>query len=543
VSLPAIGRSAANHRGYHTGVVKWRVLILAAGAALLLIYSRLITFIPDGITYGAIEAARNLAEGRGLVTQAGPAAFVPYYRDLTPPFPYLWYPLVPIVTSALFSIFGVHQRLIVVFPTVMYLLSGIAVFELGRRLFNPVTGVLAALTVLVQPFMLETAARENFTDPVLVGLLVSAVLVVFVASADETRRPLRWLAAGGVLFGLCQYARSAATALYVPMLFLVALAAPRRRARWAGVFLLACLVTQVPLFVWNMRHIGRLTFTPGYLFVSQTPSFPAQSAIVSVLPRDFPIFSQHAGEVLVKWISQLWVHYKYFFTMTSPLLMVGAMLFGARRVPERQRVLWIFTVALYLTIATLNSLYIWDNRYLLPVVPFVAILGVEFIRETLAAAPFPASVRMCAAALIALLVLADPADFVYQLVKSRAQFPLIRRDAMERKAFMKAHLRPSDVVMAVDAPLIAWETRNVALGLPLSPMKATFLHDRYVRFNTLVLETRRPRSDLYGFAEDWFQIARGEKTYRDFRIEASDVLSTGQRLVLLRSGSNESTSR
>jgi len=524
-------------------VLKWRVLILAAGAALLLIYSHLITFVPDGITYGVIEAARNLAEGRGLVTQAGPAAFVPYYRNPTPPFPYLWYPLVPIVTSGLFRLFGVQPKLVVVFPMAMYLLSGIAVFELGRRLFSPVTGVLAALAVLVQPFMLETAARENFTDPVLVALVVSAVGCVFMASADGTRQPLRWLTASGVLLGLSQYARSAATALYLPMLLLVALLAPRRRAAWAGVFLLACLVTQVPLFVWNVRHIGRLAFTPGYVFVSQTPSFPAQSALVSVLPPDFPIFSQHGREVLLKWIGQLWVHYKYFFTMTSPLLLVGAMLFGAKPVPPRPRVLWIFTVALYLTIATLNSLYIWDNRYLLPVVPFVAILGVEFIRGTLGVAPLPPSVRTWAAVVIALFVVVDPADFFYQLVKSRPLFPLIQRDASEREAFMKANLRAGDVVMASDAPLIAWETRNVALGLPLSPAKATLLNDRYVRFNTLVLETRRPRSDLYGFAEDWFQIARGEKTYRDFRIEGSGVLSTGQRLVLLRSGSNESTTR
>jgi 4-amino-4-deoxy-L-arabinose transferase-like glycosyltransferase len=517
-------------------VLKWRVLIFAAGVTLLLVYSRLITFIPDGITYGAIEAARNLAEGRGLVTQAGPAAFVPYYSNLTPPFPYLWYPLVPIVTSGLFRVFGVHPKLVVVFPMAMYLLSGLAVFELGRRLFNPITGVLAALAVLVQPFMLETAARENFTDPVLVGLVVSAVAGVFVASADETQQPLRWLAASGVLVGFSQYARSAATVLYLPMLLLVALAAPpRRRVIWMSVLLLACLVTQLPLFIWNIRHIGRLTFTPSYVFLFQTPSFPAQTALVSLLPPDFPVFQQYGREVLVKWVSQVWVHFKYFFTMTSPLLMVGAILFGARSIPPRQRVLWIFVIALYLTTATLNSFFIWDNRYLLPVVPFVAILGVEFIRATIAAAPLPALAKAGTAALIGVLVLPEPADFFYQLVKSRPQFPSIVREASERAAFMKGNLGAHDVVLTVDAPLVAWETRNTALGLPLNPEKARLLRDRYVMFNAMVLETRRPRADIFGFAEDWFQIARGEKTFLDFQIETSSELSTGQRLVLLRS--------
>jgi 4-amino-4-deoxy-L-arabinose transferase-like glycosyltransferase len=515
----------------------WRwTLVLAIGVVLLYTYSRWMPFNPELNEINIIEAARNMSQGRGLVTRVGQPGVLPYYKDPTPPFPYLSYPLVPIVTSGLFAVFGVQPRLVVIFPMAMYLLSGIAVFELGRRVFNPLTGVLAALVLLAQPLMIETAAREQFTDPVLVGLLVSAVLCVFAASDDTARRPIAWLIASGVLVGLCQWARYAALMLFGPMPLLVAMASPRSsRVMRVSVLLGACLVTMLPLFIWNLRHIGSLTFTPRYVFLFLTPSFPSQSSILAVLPADFPVFQQHGREVFLKWASQVWVHYKYFFEITSPLLLVGAMLLGFGAIPWRQRALWTFTLALYLAMVFFNSWFQWENRYLLPVVPFVAILGVEFVRATLAAMPVPPVVRTGAAAMLALVVLSEPIDSFYQLAKVRPRNPPPVSKPDERVSFMKAYLRPDDVVMSFDAPIIAWETGNVALGLPLSPEKAALVADRYVRFNTLLLETRRPRADLFGVSEDWYQIARGAKTFRDFEIEQSTALPPDQNLVLLRS--------
>jgi hypothetical protein len=418
----------------------------------------------------------------------------------------------------------------------MYVLSGLALFELGRRLFSPTTGLLAALALLAQPLMIETAMRENFTDPVLVCLIVSAVLAVFIAADKTTRQPSLWLAAAGALLGVCQYVRSAATTLYVPMLFLLSTAVDRRRARAVVVFLAACLAVQLPLFVWNVQHIGQLTFTPTYVLLSQTPSFPAHSAMVSVLPPDFPMFEQYGEEVVWKWVSQLWVHYKYFFTMTSPLLLAAFLLVGATQLPPRQRAFWNFTSVLYLTLSALNSLFIWDNRYLLPVVPFIALAGIDFIRAQLSAATLRPLARTGFAVLIALLIASETADFFYQQRKARSLQPRILLDAVERATFMRTNLRPTDIVMAVDAPLIAWETGNTAVGLPLDPDKAVLVRDRYVRFNAVVLETRRPQADLFKYSEDWYRIAAGEKTFIDFRPVHSATLTTGQRLVLLRSG-------
>ena len=86
-----------------------RAFVLAAGTALIGGYLSLAPFVPDFITCGILDGARNVAEGRGLVTNYITPAFLPYYQDLTRPLAYLWYPLLPVVTGALLFIIGFLQ--------------------------------------------------------------------------------------------------------------------------------------------------------------------------------------------------------------------------------------------------------------------------------------------------------------------------------------------------------------------------------------------------------------------------------------------------
>ena len=102
-----------------------RAFVLAAGTALIGGYLSLAPFVPDFITCGILDGARNVAEGRGLVTNYITPAFLPYYQDLTRPLAYLWYPLLPVVTGALFVVFGEHDWLVLVLPVATYLLGGV----------------------------------------------------------------------------------------------------------------------------------------------------------------------------------------------------------------------------------------------------------------------------------------------------------------------------------------------------------------------------------------------------------------------------------
>jgi hypothetical protein len=521
-----------------TTLNRQRALLLALGTALLLTYSHFVKFIPDGITGGILDGARNLAEGRGLVTHSINPAFLPYYKTLTLPLPYLWYPLVPWVTSWFFVVLGPHAWCLLILPVTAYFLSALLLHELGRRVFNATTGLTAAAALLCQPFMIETCLRENFTDPVLVCLTIGAVLAVFIARGRERTWGFAWLLLGGGLLGLAQYARSAATMLYVPMAYLVLTAWDRGRAARFASFFGSCLAVQAPIFWWNVQHVGTVTFTPTYVFLFLTGSFPGLRSFALILPTGLPeVLRLWGAEIGRKWLSQLWVHYKYFFTAASPLLLVGAALTFASPLTESQRVLRNFAAVLFATLAVFNSLIYWDNRYLLPVVPFVALLGAEFLRRSLAAAPPGRYARLPAVALIGALLAIEPLDFFYQSSKARSLELLTVQVNAERTQFIKDHLHPSDVAMAMDPGLIAWEAHATGVELPIDVATATVIHDRYVRFNAMILDAKRPRSDLFGYAEDWYRIASGAQTFAAFHPEASVTLSNGQTIVLLREAS------
>lgn len=181
-----------------------------------------------------------------------------------------------------------------------------------------------------------------------------------------------------------------------------------------------------------------------------------------------------------------------------------------------------------------NSLIYWDNRYLLPVVPFVALLGAEFLRQMLSTAPRDRLARPLAAALVVALLAIDTLDFFYQSSKAKSVELLAVQVNDERTRFIRENVRATDVVLVMDPGLVAWEAGSTAVELPIDLETARTIHDRYVPFNTMILDAKRPRADLFGYSEDWYRIANGEKTFPDFYPEKSITLSTGQIVVLLR---------
>jgi hypothetical protein len=415
------------------------------------------------------------------------------------------------------------------------LLGGLLLFELGRKVFNPATGAFAALALLAQPFMIETAARENFTDPMLVCLVIGAVLTVVTAAYHPIRSAAPWLVLAGALLGLSQYARWAAAMLYVPMTLLVIVSAPSDRFARAVTFLASCVGAQAPLFFWNWQHVGTLTFTPTYVFLFLTETFPNLAAFSMMPPTGvMELLSLYGREIAVKWLGQVWVHYKYFFNATSPLLLGGAILSFTLPFSGPQRSVRRFAVALYAALVALNSLVYWDDRYLLPVVPFVALLGVELLRRSTASVAGAGLRRATLAAALALLVASPCIDFYYQTWKSRAQFTRMRVANDEWAGFLDAHLGRDDIVMTVEAPQAAWTTRRTAVGLPRDPETALRIRKHYVPFNTLILDPAPPSVDLFGYSPDWFRVANGLMAFPGFTLEKKVTLPSGRVLALLR---------
>lgn len=193
-----------------------------------------------------------------------------------------------------------------------------------------------------------------------------------------------------------------------------------------------------------------------------------------------------------------------------------------------------FTAVLYVSLVAGNSLIYWDNRYLLPVIPFVALLGFEFLQRLLSAAPLSPVAKALTVGAIAAFVSIEGIDFFYQSSKAKALELATVQVNLERTRFIRENVRPTDVVLVADPGLVAWETGNPSVGMPKDLETATTIHSRYVKFNTMILDERRPRADLFSYSEDWYRVASGDKTFLGFQREKWVTLSSGQTMVLLR---------
>jgi len=481
-----------------------------------------------------LDAARNLYEGKGLVSNVVIPPYLLYYKDVHPPTPYSLYPLLPLVTSWLFHLFGVRAGLLLVLPVICYFLAAFALYALGRRLFGSTAALAGAGFLLIQPALIETTIGTSFSDPVMAFLLITSVLCIFLAR-DSERSSSAWLILAGVTLGIAQYARFAGLLLYLPMAFLILSAFSGRRLVRLALFLAACFMVQLPIFIWNLKTVGSFTLTPTFHLLFLTPSFPGLSAFTQLLPTSpAAVMHLYGGDILQKWLSQVWVHYKYLYTMMNPLVLVAALLTFSIRLNKPQALLRNFAAVLYLCLAAQNSLNIWDNRYLLPVVPFLGLLGCAFLRTTIADLPIRPFGRPVAAAILALLVSNGTIDFFYQALKHRGAQLRSRQAQVGLTQFVKDHVRPDAVVMSTDVGSIAWENGNVAIELPADFETAARIYRDFIRFDTVILSDPLHHGGLYQYSPDWAELVAGRKTFLDFRPEQEFTLASGERIVLLR---------
>ncbi|MBI1881063.1 MAG: glycosyltransferase family 39 protein [Chloroflexi bacterium] len=268
-------------------------------------------------------------------------------------------------------------------------LTVLLTFCLGRKLYGNGVGVVAAWLVALSPFTILFAPTA-FTDPMLVALVLAACLAAAHSRAG-------W---AGVGIGLAIATKQqgiffvplvmALLALYALRFTLYALRftphAPRftlhasRLTPHASRFLLAALLTLLPVFLWNLNR-------------NQAPDFLAQSlANYGGLITDMASVSERWwGFVELLRYDTASPALNLIFALGMPVLLIYG-LTGDRR-PETEQPSnpptlqpsnsptlqphtdWIFAlfILLFLLGHALFSFQVWD-RYLLGLIPFLALL-------------------------------------------------------------------------------------------------------------------------------------------------------------------------
>ena len=260
--------------------------------------------------------------------------------------------------------------------------------QLARRLTGDrAAGVIAGVVVAVAPLTVQFSATA-FSDPLLTFWLTAALYAAMQPSeAKSPRRSSPFWA--GLLFGLALATKYQAI-LFAPLLFGLAWLAGWRRADWLR-GLAGLAVVTVVLLLWSAARPGTESLV-GLQWINIGGLRPARSW--ELLPR--------LGETAKLWRLALgW-----------PLLLLSATIFLGLALPRRARsdfspggTLLTFFVLGYVLLHWLWAVPVWD-RYLLSILPLVAILLGRGLSLLWAAAPRRPSLHKAFAILLVLIAAA-----------------------------------------------------------------------------------------------------------------------------------------
>jgi len=246
----------------------------------------------------AAHVARNLARGDGFATRClsplalrlveeklgREAALKPLQPDLTQP------PVYPLVLAGLMKIlpfdFEIKELiwryqpevLIAIFNQLLFFATLLMIYRLGRRLFDPEVGALAAAMMAVSDVLWRFSVSGLSTMLVIFWIVC---LIRLLVGAEEARR-LRdygrlWFAGRGALIGavlgVAGLTRYATLSLLVPVLLFSLFYLRGARRVFIPTLLLTATLLVAPWLVRNYQCSGTLFGVPGYAPDDQTLFF------------------------------------------------------------------------------------------------------------------------------------------------------------------------------------------------------------------------------------------------------------------------------
>jgi 4-amino-4-deoxy-L-arabinose transferase-like glycosyltransferase len=137
-------------------------------------------------------------------------------------------PLYPLVLGGVYFIFGDHDRLVFVLHSLMFAGTCVLAFDIGRRMFNRRTGIIAGVVCALNPMLLRYIPSLHLE----IQLTLLVTLIVWLTVLFTERPTVRY----GMLIGLVSGAAALtkAVAVLYPILFMVGVVLACRAARRRG---------------------------------------------------------------------------------------------------------------------------------------------------------------------------------------------------------------------------------------------------------------------------------------------------------------------
>lgn len=474
------------------------------------------------------QIARHVARGEGFTTSfIKPLSLVHVRRvqrhpDLTyPPLHILW-------TAGMLKLLGATDRAVSHASGFAFVLTIPLVFWLALRMFDWRTAVLATTLCGTHITLLRYAVSG--LEASLLGLLVTALILVLYTLTTTEKRELAWVAAAGVLMGLVYLTKYIWIVAALPVIVFLSLVRPERRWLRVGVFVLLIIVIAAPWLYRNWAITGNPFFTlRTYEMFGQTRAHPANTIYRTFRDhyQSYLSFAVSNPRAIFEKVRQgMTTFYASFPSMlgvfVTPFFIVAIMVRLGVPAVERLRLL---IYALLIVVAFALSFVIAAPRLLSPLAPTMIVIATAFFWRLLDARTSNLDERTrgrWVTFAVALLVLLQIHPFI-TAVTPDIPYERIGDTPLEIAATQVNHLTEGPVL--TDVPwVVAWRADRDAIWVPQTQTDLRKMEEAVGRFRWLFLSPEIVRmatpEHLTMWANVWLRAQREDVGYLGFVVSA-----------------------
>lgn len=439
------------------GVVLHLLWIAPAAAALALQFRAFDgLYLSDAMDLGQI--GRHLADGQGLVTTFLRPVEVALYPQI--PAPEICHaPLYPLLLGLVFNLLPRSDAVMAGVSAFFFFITLPLIYLLASRVFDRAGGILAAVIFALSGQALAYAVSGLHVT--LWAFLLTLTAYLLYGNAGSARRSV----AAGAVFGLCWLTEYMTFALIAPALIAAFYAAPERRLRHLGWFVVGLIAVMLPWWVRNCLLAHNPLFTlDSYALVMFTRAHPGHTlfriADASALRLPALVAEEPRG-LLGKELLGLGSAYRTIAPLVG-LYVVGFFVIALMRrlAGPRQNFLRVMVVLLLVFLGVIGAAHNPSAELFFVLVPLIVVLCAGYF-VVLAREWIRTTVGQAAAVAIFVLIAAYPAFVSWALPQPKGISDKANLDYLRRTL-------PPNAVVVTDIPwAVAWYAQRPAVWLPL----------------------------------------------------------------------------
>lgn len=486
----------------------WSVIL--AFATILIVFSFVLVSIrfvfgnylrfSDGAKFAII--ARNLVLGKGFTTDFsfwGSTFFGTSGISV----------LVPQIMKLFMNLFGINDLAVITFSFTFYLLLALVVFLLGRKIFNPLVGLLSALVVLFNLNFIDYAT-SGAAEPLFAFEIVLATYFLILRKKWATLLSF-------LVMGFMYFSRPQAFIFIIGLIFLwLILKFNFKKALiyFLGLGIVGFFFDKSILYPLSFKIPVTSIFVRGIQSILTYSSFNA----VSDGLRGGSISSLTILDVVKKVFYNLYNFYKALPEIANPylwgLFFIGLFSWGKDKLQNNFK-----TSVIFMTLVTflVTALTIPFYRYLHPVIPFIYIIAVATLVEILSKLINKKYVKIVSYILVFIFCIGQTLGVMF--LDSRFKVKTVNKDKPPVYAVLSYKLKeitsPSDVILTNLDTWGSWYGERKTVWYPLKPEMLKNSKTDEVLFDAIYLTSYLMDDENYYMGSEWRQIFENPSNIED----------------------------